>query len=184
MASARYRQIADELRELIATGVYPPGSTLPGQAELLTMYGTSTATLAAATRILTDAGVISRNVERGRLVVQDPRPVYIDLTLAIPPGNGRGPWETACHRAGRTGTMQPISVTQVPAEPDVAQALQVSVGTIVVRRARHAALDDQMVMLDTAYYPSPSWKTPPWPAPAKSSAVSGPRSSPRASSIR
>lgn len=153
MAPVRYRQIADELRDLIATGAYPPGSTLPSQAELLAMFSTSTATLASATRILTDEGLISRNTDRGRLIVQDPRPIYIDLTLAIPPGNGLGPWQTACQRAGRAGTMHAISVTRVPAERDVAQALQVSVGTTVVRRARHAALDSEVVMLDTAYYP-------------------------------
>ncbi|MEV4749099.1 GntR family transcriptional regulator [Streptosporangium sp. NPDC049248] len=149
----RYRQIADELRDLIATGAYPPGSTLPSQAELLATFNTSTATLASATRILSDEGLISRNVVRGRLVVQDLRPVYVDLALAIPPGNGQGPWQTACQRAGRTGTMHATSVTRVPADRDVAQALQISIGTTVVRRDRRAALDDQDVMLDTAYYP-------------------------------
>lgn len=151
MTPRRY-EIAEHLRELIENGTYQPGTVLPSQADMKATYGTSANTISAAVKIIRDDGLVWRVANRG-LVVQDARPVYIDLALAIPPGNGQGPWQTACQRAGRTGTMHAISVTRAPADRDVAQALQISVGATIVRRARHAALDGQVVMLDTAYYP-------------------------------
>ncbi|PRX66080.1 GntR family transcriptional regulator [Nonomuraea fuscirosea] len=151
MASRR-DEIADHLRELIINGTYAPGDVLPSRAALMATYDASTVTISAATKTLRDEGLVWRVANRG-LIVQDTRPLYITLSAAAPPGNGRGPWETACHQAGRDGTMQLISVERIPAEPDVAQALQLSNGTTVVRRVRHALLDGHVVMLDAAYYP-------------------------------
>ncbi|MEV0151486.1 MULTISPECIES: GntR family transcriptional regulator [unclassified Nonomuraea] len=150
--TSRRDEIANHLRELITSGTYAPGDVLPNRASLLATYKTTTATLSAAVKLLRDEGLIWREASRG-LIVQDLRPLYIDLSMAIPPSSGLGPWETACHNAGRTGTMQLIAVDRVPVEADVARALQLSVGATVVRRDRHALLDSQAVMLDTAYYP-------------------------------
>jgi GntR family transcriptional regulator len=145
-------EIAEHIRESIANGTYRPGDLLPDQPSMMRHYNASSATVSAAMKILRDSGDIWREANRG-LIVQDLRPVYIDLSMATPPSSGRGPWETACHQAGRTGTMQLISVERGPAERGVARALQLSVGATVVRRDRHALLDGQAVMLDTAYYP-------------------------------
>ncbi|WP_433235610.1 GntR family transcriptional regulator [Streptosporangium sp. CA-135522] len=150
MTPRRY-EIADHLRELIGNGTYTPGEVLPSQADMKDTYDTSANTISAAVKILRDEGLVWRVANRG-LVVQDTQPVYVDLALAVPPGNGLGPWETACQRAGHVGNMQPVSVARVPAEADVAQALQLSVGATVVRRDRHALLNGQAVMLDRAYY--------------------------------
>ncbi len=151
MASKR-DAIADDIREAIANGTYQPGDVLPDQPSMTRTYQTSSVTVSAAMKILRDEGLLWRVANRG-LIVQDARPLYITLSAAAPPGNGRGPWETACHQTGRDGTMQLISVERIPAEPDVAQALQLSKGATVVQRVRHALVDGQAVMLDAAYYP-------------------------------
>lgn len=152
MASKR-DAIADDIRASIANGTYQPGDVLPDQPSMMRTYEASSVTVSAAMKMLRDEGLVWRVANRG-LVVQDVRPMHITLSAATPPDNGpRGPWETACHQVGRDGTMRLISSSRVPAEPDVAQALQLSKGTTVVRRVRHALLDGQVVMLDTAYYP-------------------------------
>ncbi|MEQ4723744.1 GntR family transcriptional regulator [Nonomuraea sp. B19D2] len=150
--TTRREEIANHLRELITNGTYAPGDVLPNQNAMKATYDTTSNTISAAVKILRDEGLVWRVANRG-LIVQDLRPLYIDLSMATPPSNGLGPWETACHNAGRTGSMQLISVERVPTEPDVARALQLSVGATVVRRDRHALLDGRAVMLDTAYYP-------------------------------
>ncbi|MGW4639523.1 GntR family transcriptional regulator [Sphaerisporangium sp. NPDC004334] len=151
-AAPLYLQIAEKLRALIDTGVYPPGSTLPRQAELLETLGVSTSTLAAATRILRTEGLLSRSTERGRLLVR-PRPVPVDLTLNIPAGTPTGPWQVACEQAGRTGDMLIIGVGTIPAPVDVAGALAITPGADVVVRSRHATLDRVPACIDAAYYP-------------------------------
>jgi GntR family transcriptional regulator len=151
--ASRRDEIANHLRELITNGTYAPGDVLPNQASMKATYQTTSNTISAAMKILRDEGLVWRVANRG-LIVQDLRPLYIDLSMATPPNNGHGPWETACHNAGRDGTMRLISVERVPAELDVARALQLSVGATVVRRDRHALVDGQAVMLDTAYYPA------------------------------
>ncbi|GAA1769757.1 GntR family transcriptional regulator [Nonomuraea bangladeshensis] len=150
--TTRRDEIANHLRELITNGTYAPGDALPSRTTLMTTYNTSTATISAATKVLRDEGLVWRVANRG-LIVQDLRPLYIDLSTATPPSGGRGPWETACHQAGRDGTMRLISVERGPAELEIARALQLSVGATVVRRDRHALVDGQVVMLDSAYYP-------------------------------
>ncbi|WP_219470156.1 GntR family transcriptional regulator [Nonomuraea rhizosphaerae] len=148
----RRDEIANHLRELIINGTYAPGDILPNQATMKATYDTTSNTISAAVKILRDEGLVWRVATRG-LIVQDLRPVHIDLSTATQHSNGRGPWETACHQAGRTGSMQLISVERGPAAPDVACALQLSVGATIVRRNRHALADGQAVMLDTVYYP-------------------------------
>ncbi|MFG1709263.1 GntR family transcriptional regulator [Nonomuraea sp. M3C6] len=150
--TSRREEIANDLRELINNGTYAPGDVLPNQAAMMANYDASSATVSAAVKALRDEGSVWRKANRG-LIVQDTRPLYIHLSMTTPPSNGLGPWETACRNAGRTGNMQLISVTRVPADADVARALQLSVGATVVRRDRHALVDGQAVMLDTAYYP-------------------------------
>ncbi|MFF0771006.1 GntR family transcriptional regulator [Nonomuraea wenchangensis] len=150
--TTRRDEIANHLRELITNGTYAPGDVLPSQNAMKATYETTSNTISAAVKILRDEGLLWRVANRG-LIVQDLRPLYIDLSMATPPSGGRGPWETACHQAGREGTMRLISVERGPAELDVARALQLSVGATVVRRDRHAFVDGQVVMLDNAYYP-------------------------------
>ncbi|WP_326822612.1 GntR family transcriptional regulator [Streptosporangium sp. NBC_01756] len=102
--------------------------------------------------MLRDEGFIWRVANRG-LVVQDRRPVVVDLTLAVAPGNTLGPWESTCQHAGVAGQMVMTGVHQEPAAVDVAEALDLRTGDPVVVRSRHATIDGQAVQLDTALYP-------------------------------
>ncbi len=149
MAEAWWRVIADSLRDRINQGEFPPGSPLPNQRELMETFHCSSATIASATRALTAEGLI-RKGEGARLIVQDTRPVTVDLAAPFQ----TDPWELACKRAGRDGRTVPTSGMQVPADRDVALDLQVPPGDMVVQRTRDAVLDGQVVMIDTVHFPA------------------------------
>src|SRR5260370_30006213 len=63
---ARYRQIADSLREAIQSGVYRSGGRLPTEMELARQHGVSRVTAAAALTELARAGLVTRTPRRGR----------------------------------------------------------------------------------------------------------------------
>ena len=62
MADAKYRQIADDLREQITTATLPPGTQLPTEPKLAAAYGASRSTVRLAIGLLIQQGL----VETGR----------------------------------------------------------------------------------------------------------------------
>jgi DNA-binding transcriptional regulator YhcF (GntR family) len=66
-ASSPYRDIADDLRGAIISGVLGPGQLLPTLDELATRYGVSHGTAQRAVSLLRSAGLIS--VSRGRRAI-------------------------------------------------------------------------------------------------------------------
>lgn len=76
---ARYKQVADLLRERIGRGEYPPGSRLPGGHELAREFGLHLASIQKAIAILNGEG-ITRPDSRGRPIVQAWRSYAVTLT--------------------------------------------------------------------------------------------------------
>ncbi len=153
--TARYRQIATDLREAIASGQYLPGALLPSIADLAPRFDVSSVTIRAAISVLEAEGLVRAIHGRGTEVL-DRRAVPVRLSrygAVLRPGGQLGPWETACERAGVTGDMVPLDVEQVAAPEDVASELGLAAGDLVVRRDRHANIDGQAVQLHTAWYP-------------------------------
>lgn len=70
MASHKYRDIFEKLREDIRTGRYAAGQRLPSEAELVRRYGVSRMTVFRAMRELQTLGVIDRRVGSGTFVSQ------------------------------------------------------------------------------------------------------------------
>jgi DNA-binding transcriptional MocR family regulator len=81
-----YRQLAAELIELIATGIYTPGERLPGVRSLAHKRGVSVATVIAAYQTLADSGHIEARPRSGFYV--KPRQV---LQAIEPPPRTRAP---------------------------------------------------------------------------------------------
>jgi|ERR1700729_2222231 GntR family transcriptional regulator len=52
----RYRQIADDLRDRMEAGEYPPDSRLPSKSELMKRYDVALATVNSAIRVLREEG--------------------------------------------------------------------------------------------------------------------------------
>lgn len=72
----RYRQIADELRQKIASGRLKAGDALPTEMELCETEGISRHTAREALRILTEDGLISRRRGAGTVVTAPPAPAF------------------------------------------------------------------------------------------------------------
>lgn len=135
--SARYREIADDLRRRINGGEWPPGATLPGYAGLTAEYGVGRGVIGDALAILETEGLISvvkrrgitvrerggrRRVQRGSLVTRDPARGYVMPAAAAPDE----PWQT--HGTPRRDT--------VPITDRAAELLGLEPGTPVVCRSR------------------------------------------------
>ncbi len=97
-----YKAIEDDIRSKIETGVWPPGTLLPSEAELAAEYGVSRETATRALRDLRTAGAVvsvrGRGPDSGTWV--SPSPVRRDLVAGLQmeydqavggvPGDGTG----------------------------------------------------------------------------------------------
>lgn len=54
-----YRQVADQLRQAITSGVYAPGERLPSQRQLAREYGIASMTLGSALNVLREEGLVA-----------------------------------------------------------------------------------------------------------------------------
>lgn len=73
-----YRQIADQLRALIDSGEFPPGSRLPAERELAKLLGVSRASVREAMIALEVIGLVDVRVGNGVLVCEPPVQVLSD----------------------------------------------------------------------------------------------------------
>ncbi|MFI6513903.1 GntR family transcriptional regulator [Streptosporangium sp. NPDC050855] len=133
----RYKEIADDLRRRIEAGEWVPGATLPGYAELTSMYSVGRGVISTALTELETAGLISvakrrgitvrergvrRRVRRGSLVMRDPARGYVMPAASSP----TEPWQV--HGTPRRET--------VPITDRAAELLGVPPGTPTLRRRR------------------------------------------------
>ena len=64
----RYAELARQIVQDIAQGVYPAGSTLPNEHEFAAQYGISRGTVRAALRVVQELGLVSRRKRAGTRV--------------------------------------------------------------------------------------------------------------------
>lgn len=150
------RVIADDLRNKIESGELAPGAQLPSERDLAATYGTARNTAREATRILSEAGLVTSEQGRGSYV----RPTTPLLRL----GNDRyspkyrdsglSPFLLECAKQGKTGRFQVLSIERVEPSPEVAQRLKVPTGTAsVLRRENIFWAGDDPVHWVTTYIP-------------------------------
>lgn len=151
--SIGYRELADLLRDGIETGQYPPGTTLPPQDRLAALHGVNIKTVRLAVGQLQAEGLVTPIRRRGTVVRERPplrglgseryarRRWKFGLTEE-PDGTGRVP----------TPGEQTQTVRLVPADPEVARALDVPVGEPVYERARLVRDGDVPTHTLTSWY--------------------------------
>lgn len=130
---AMWQDIASALRDAIARGDYPPGTTIPKETELMAMHGAGRETVRRAVIQLTAEGLVEpvrrrgtvvrvrparRPVTRSRLVYRDERGYYFDQAAQV--------WYP----------LQPPSVSRGPVPFDIAAQLGVAPGDEAVIRDR------------------------------------------------
>ncbi|MBA8957714.1 GntR family transcriptional regulator [Actinomadura namibiensis] len=154
--SAKYREIADDLRRRIEAGEWIPGTTLPDYASLVEEYGVGRGVISSALAILKAEGLISvvkrrgitvrergnrRRLKRGTLVTRDPARGYV-MPAATSPDE---PWQVHGRPSRET-----LPIPERPAE-----LLRLEPGTLTLRRRRVTSPtgDPPFQLVDTWVHP-------------------------------
>ncbi len=152
MAGAKYRQIADNLRDQISTGTLRPGDQLPTEPQLATAYGASRSTIRLAVGMLTTNGLVETRQGMGTFVRQPAAPLTVLLTRE----EGWQDDDTALQPAG-DHTHRPVTARFLAeaanATAEVAAALNVAEGARVLVRRSHLHLDHEPWSVVASYYP-------------------------------
>jgi DNA-binding GntR family transcriptional regulator len=139
-----YFQFAQQLQQLIETGVLPPGTRLSNEIAMAGEFGLSRPTMRQAMQHLVDKGLLARRRGVGTQVVTDRIRRRVEFTSLY----------EDLERDRRGPRTEVLSFGTVPAGPAVAAALRVEEGAQVVafRRLRYA--DDQPIALLHNHLPS------------------------------
>ena len=142
----RYLYIYTVMRDWIYQGRYKPGSQLPTEDELCSLFGVSRITTRKALALLDDERLIVRNPGRGTFVTED---------LADAPV--QGDMEQLLRKVRRLGSNTRISdavVEMVSADPETARDLRLPSGSRVQRAAHVRLLDGKPIGYCETFIPS------------------------------
>jgi len=155
VAGAKYRQIADSLRDQISSGALRPGDQLPTEPQLAAVYGASRSTIRLAVGMLASRGLIETRQGMGTFVRQPAALRAVVLTR-------EEDWQAGEHADAAlqlTGELTDRPVTArflaeaAIANAEVAAALDVAEGAPVLVRRSHLHLDQEPWSLVASYYP-------------------------------
>lgn len=151
----RYMEIAEELRDAVAGGVYPPGSRLPGENRVMSAYGVQRATARQALGKLVEWGIAEARKGSGTYV-RDFRPIIREGIRRLggetwPAGQSIWSAETE----GRSLAVDQIEVTETADVPAPVRALLlIGGGEAAARRSRRFVLDAKPVLLAVSWVPA------------------------------
>jgi DNA-binding GntR family transcriptional regulator len=129
----RYQVIANDLRNAIYQGEYPPGAQLPQRTELMERYGVSQETASKAYRELAKEGLVEVARKRGARVRRHPERRQITRERTVYRDEIGYFFDQA---AQDWRALAPTEIGRVPAPWDIARLMNVPVGSEVVIRAR------------------------------------------------
>lgn len=150
----KYKEIADHLRGRIDGGEFPPGSKLPPERRLVEEYAelaSSAGTIRQALAVLRDEGIAEPKVGSGWYVLEW-RPIVRNGLKRLSSeqwSSGKSIWDVDIE--DRELTPDGVEVELLPADTDVATALEVEEGHPVWKRNRRYLLDGVPLMRSTAY---------------------------------
>lgn len=139
----RYRQIADEIRQRILTGVLPAGAPLPTEPEMETEFRASRGTVRLAIALLRTEGLIVTARRRGSHV----RPRWPVRRL------GMDRYRHAENRAEDPGATFDREFVRVPASVIVAERLAVPEGRPLLERRTVVRAHGMPQEMSTSYLP-------------------------------
>jgi len=133
-----YVQAEERIEDLLVRGRYRVGDRIPPEAELVRRLGVSRATVRAGVARLVERGLLERRQGSGTFLVRPPKGVKLR--------NGLERLETYtvhAHRLGLTLGSRDLLVEDATADPEEAAALDVSVGSPLVRVSRILLVDGE-----------------------------------------
>ena len=145
-ADALYCQLAEDLRGKIIGGVYPCGSKLPSESELMADTGFSRSTVRHALEILVDEGLVVKERGRGAFVsatLQSHADETVFSSFTTSMRDGHAEFETRL-----------VDARMADAAPDIASFLNVDPASPVVELVRLRYLDHEPFCLETTWLPA------------------------------
>ena len=162
MATAKYQEIADDLRERLREGTLPLDqegrggpSKLPGEKELASEYQASRSTIRLALQVLANQGLLETRHGLGTYLADRPVPRIVPLDQKEDWRRGEHA-EAGLKPAGTQASAQTNARFQaetVPAAADVASHLGVAEGDLVILRRSRQHIDAKPWCLVVSYYP-------------------------------
>jgi GntR family transcriptional regulator len=155
VADAKYRQIADDLRDQITTGTLPPGSQLPTEPKLAAAHGASRSTVRLAIGLLIQQGLVETRQGVGTYVTEPVTP----LTVVLSREEDWRAGETADAALQPTGApasrprTAKFQAETTSADAEAAAALNVAEGTPVLLRRTQRYLGKEPWSLVVSCYP-------------------------------
>lgn len=151
---ARYKQVAELLRDAIKEGKYPADSALPSQPELAHEYNLNQSSISRAMAMLRAEGLIRTEHGKGSVVLDVPtvkRIRRIDRDYRTrPPGSS---FADELAKAGRTSHTELIVCDAVDPPSDIAEVLQLDEPSKALLRKRHMYAEDKPVQIASSYIP-------------------------------
>ena len=145
--SSLHQRLEGALRELITSGRIEPGTVIAGELELADKLHLSRHTVRHALGVLANEGLLRRERGRGTTVVAG-TPTVIERSLA---SFYAFAWEARA--AGAEQRSRVLERSEFPADEVVAERLRVRRGARVERIVRVRTLNDEPLVLETAYLP-------------------------------
>ncbi len=154
MPEPLYRQIAEDLRQKIESGVLPdpPDGPLPSEVDLIEAYGASRNTVRDAIKWLISGGLIETRPGQGTFVVELPTPFVSTLTGDPETGDERV-YILEVSAKGRKPEVSDVSVAVQSATPGLADILRIEEGAQLVSRHQQRFIDGVAWSRQTSFYP-------------------------------
>ncbi|MBV9603863.1 MAG: GntR family transcriptional regulator [Solirubrobacterales bacterium] len=135
----RHAAIAQELRDAIRSGEYPPGSPLPSEARLSERYKVSRGTVRHALSALRVEGLIGGGRGRMPVVRRSGLAQSFDQLVSF---------TLWARQLGRAPSARTLELARRPADPESAEQLGLDPGTAVFQYKRLRLLDGEPVMIE------------------------------------
>lgn len=151
-----FRQVADMLREKIQRGELRPGDRLPSEAELAGHFAITRMTIRNAIQDLKNEGLVISEHGRGVFVRSAPpvRRLASDRFARVHRKRGKAAFLAEAEQAGHAAGVDRIEVSNIGADPDVADRLRLEPGARVVRRSRRYLVNGRPIETAVSYIPA------------------------------
>jgi GntR family transcriptional regulator len=140
-----WHQAGEALRALIADGTWPDGTQIPNEAKLSEMLGISRITVRHALRNLEEVGLLRREHGRG---------TFVRSSTVIAGVRGLTSFTQEMAERGLVVGSRVLELAEIPAAAEVADALEIPVGTPVCMIRRLRAGNNLPMGIQTAYLPA------------------------------
>lgn len=148
-------RIAANIRYLIMSGEWEPGTKLPTNGQLMEMYGTSNVTVQRAVGILKEELLLEGQPGSGVYVRARAPQTIIPASYMAPSDPGHPyRWVTEANNRDQRGSNRILQVAEIEPPKRVAKILGLEPGEVAVLRTRLGLLNDEPAEMTYSYYPA------------------------------